>query len=450
MKYFFICLLVSSSFCLLAQENKIRGKVFLPLIKKKVSIKRGSNYRNRLKRKTRNDTLSYQDLLARVVVSVKPLSIKPTLGKKTFVLNQKDKTFFPNVLAVSKHMKNLTYNHHYQQLLADVKQRIQQAQAKVAIAANQELLLLYWEKGTLILERQAKEGWGAKIREQLSKDLKKAFPDMRGFSKRNLLYMKQFSEAYPNFEITQVPLAQISWYHNITLLQKCPEEQIRFWYAQQALENGWSRDVMVHQIELGLYERQGQAITNFAKILPSPQSEIAQKLLKDPYILDFLNLRQDVLERELEDAIVKHITQFLLELGKGFAFVGRQYYLEVGGDEFFIDLLFYHLELRCYVAIDLKMGKFKPENVGKMNFYLSVMDDTVKKAYDAPSIGIILCKSKNKVTAEYALRNINRPIGISEYELTKAIPKHLQSQLPTIEDLERELKEIEIKDKERE
>jgi len=207
------------------------------------------------------------------------------------------------------------------------------------------------------------------------------------------------------------------------------------------------KNTLLHQIELGLYKRQGKAITNFAKNLPSPQSDIAQKMLKDPYILDFLNLQKEVIERELEDALVKHITQFLLELGKGFAFVGRQYYLEVGGDQFFIDLLFYHLELRCYVAIDLKMGKFKPEYAGKMNFYLSVVDDTVKKEYDAPSIGIILCKSKNKVTAEYALRNINRPIGISEYELTKAIPKNLQSQLPTIEDLERELKEIEIKSK---
>ena len=343
-------------------------------------------------------------------------------------------------------MKNLPTNKQYQQLLIDVKKRIQNAQVKTAIAANQELLLLYWEIGQLIVDRQAKEGWGAKIREQLSKDLKNAFPTMRGFSKRNLLYMKQFAEAYPNFQITQVPLAQISWYHNITLLQKCPDEKIRFWYAQQALENGWSRDVMVHQIEWGLHERQGKAITNFSKSLPTPQSDIAQQILKDPYILDFLNLKKDALERELEDALVKHITRFLLELGKGFAFVGRQYYLEVGGDEFFIDLLFYHLELRCYIAIDLKMGKFKPEYAGKMNFYLAVIDDTVKKAYDEPSIGIILCKSKNKVTAEYALRNINSPIGISEYELTKAIPKNLQSQLPTIEDLERELKDIDIQD----
>ena len=344
-------------------------------------------------------------------------------------------------------MQNLPNNKKYQKLLAEVKQRIQHAQVKAVVAANQELLLLYWEIGKLIVERQAKEGWGAKIREQLSKDLKKAFPNMRGFSKRNLLYMKQFAEAYPNFQITQVPLAQISWYHNITLLQKCPDEKIRFWYAQQALENGWSRDVMVHQIEWGLYERQGKAITNFSKILPSPQSDMVQQTLKDPYILDFLNLQKDFLERELEAALVKHITKFLLELGKGFAFVGRQYYLEVGGDEFFIDLLFYHLELRRYVAIDLKTGKFKPEYAGKMNFYLSVLDDTVKKAHDEPSIGIILCKSKNNVTAEYALNNLDRPIGISEYELTKAIPQNLQSQLPTIEDLERELKDIQVNDK---
>jgi len=344
-------------------------------------------------------------------------------------------------------MKSLANNEFYKQLLADVKNKIQHAQVKAVIAVNQELLLLYWEIGKLIVARQKKEGWGAKVREQLSKDLKKTFPAMKGFSKRNLLYMKQFAEAYPNFQITQVPLAQISWYHNITLLQKCSNEKIRFWYAQQALENGWSRDVMVHQIEWKLHERQGKAITNFSKNLPAPQSDMAQQTLKDPYILDFLNLQKDIIERELEDAIVKHITKFLLELGKGFAFVGRQYYLEVGGDEFFIDLLFYHLELRCYVAIDLKMGKFKPEYAGKMNFYLSVLDDTVKKDYDNPSIGIILCKSKNDVMAEYALKSINKPIGISEYELTKAIPQDLQSKLPTIEDLEQELKDIEIENR---
>ena len=344
-------------------------------------------------------------------------------------------------------MQNLPNNKKYQKLLAEVKQRIQHAQVKAVVAANQELLLLYWEIGKLIVERQTKEGWGGNVINQLSSDLKKTFPTMKGFSPRNLGYMKRFAKTYHDLSILQVPLAKISWYHNITLLQKCPDEKIRFWYAQQALENGWSRDVMVHQIEWGLYERQGKAITNFSKILPSPQSDMVQQTLKDPYILDFLNLQKDFLERELEAALVKHITKFLLELGKGFAFVGRQYYLEVGGDEFFIDLLFYHLELRRYVAIDLKTGKFKPEYAGKMNFYLSVLDDTVKKAHDEPSIGIILCKSKNNVTAEYALNNLDRPIGISEYELTKAIPQNLQSQLPTIEDLERELKDIQVNDK---
>ncbi|MEM6700060.1 MAG: PDDEXK nuclease domain-containing protein [Bacteroidota bacterium] len=344
-------------------------------------------------------------------------------------------------------MQNLPTNKKYQQLLSEVKQRIQQAQVKAAVAANQELLLLYWEIGRLIVERQAKGGWGANVIDQLSIDLKKSFPNMKGFSPRNLGYMKRFAKDYADLPILQQPVAKIGWGHNIVLFHKCKNEKERFWYAQKALENGWSRDVMVHQIEWGLYERQGKAITNFAKTLPSPQSDMAQQTLKDPYILDFLNLREDALERELEEALVKHITKFLLELGKGFAFVGRQYYLEVGGDEFFIDLLFYHLELRCYVVIDLKVGKFKPEYAGKMNFYLSAIDDIVKKEQDEPSIGIILCKSKNEVTAEYSLRSINRPIGISEYELTKAVPENLQSQLPAIEDLERELKDIEVDNK---
>lgn len=341
-------------------------------------------------------------------------------------------------------MKSLVTNKNYQQLFADIKQKIQNSQVKAIVSVNQEMLLLYWEIGQLILNRQEKEGWGANVINQLSTDLKKAFPAKKGFSSRNLGYMKRFAKTYSDLSILQQPVAKISWGHNIVLFHKCNDEKERFWYAKKAIANGWSRNVMVHQIELGLYNRQGKAVTNFSKKLPTPQSDMAQQTLKDPYILDFLNLQEDVLERELEDAIVKHITKFLLELGKGFAFVGRQYYLEIGGDEFFIDLLFYHLELRCYIAIDLKTGKFKPEYAGKMNFYLSVLDDTVKKEYDNPSIGIVLCKSKNNVTAEYALKNIDKPIGISEYELTKAIPQDLQSQLPTIEDLEKELKDIDI------
>ena len=252
--------------------------------------------------------------------------------------------------------------------------------------------------------------------------------------------MRQFAEAYPDFQIVQAPLAQISWYHNITLLQKCNDPKERLWYAHKALEHGWSRNVMVCQIETQLYNRNGKAITNFSKQLPSPQSDMAQQAMKDPYILDFLNLKEDALEKELEDAIVQHITKFLLELGVGFAYVGRQYHIEVGGDDFYIDLLFYHLKLHCYVAVELKTKKFVPEYAGKLNFYLTALDEQVKTGADAPSIGIILCKDKNNVMAEYALRDINKPIGISEFMLTQSVPKDLQSKLPSIEDLERELK----------
>lgn len=339
-------------------------------------------------------------------------------------------------------MENLPANPTYKQLLIEVKQKIQQAQIRAMVTVNQQMLFLYWEIGKSILSRQAEEGWGSKVIEQLAKDLKTEFPNMQGFSRRNLLYMRQFAETYPDFSIVQAPLAQISWYHNITLLQKCSDEEHRLWYAQQAVEHGWSRNVMVAQIEMGLYERKGKAITNFAAKLPKPESEMAQQVLKDPYILDFLGLQEDFLEREMEEAIVKHITKFLLELGVGFAFVGRQYHLDIGDEDFYLDLLFYHLDLRCYVAIDLKTQKFKPEYTGKMNFYLSVLDDIVKKEHDNPSIGIILCKDKNKVLAEYALKDINKPIGISQYELTRVIPENFQSALPSIEDLERELKKL--------
>lgn len=340
-------------------------------------------------------------------------------------------------------MSELSKNIKYQNLLNAIKDKIQHTQLRAIFAANQELIILYWHIGKMVLERQKEEGWGANVINQLSKDIKTAYPEAKGYSPRNLGYMKRFALTYPKFSILQAALAKLTWYHNITLLQKCPDEKKRLWYAEKVIEYGWSRDVMVHQIELNLYEREGKAITNFSEKLPAPQSDLAQKTLKDPYIFDFLGLEKDFLERELEDAIVKHITKFLLELGAGFAFIGRQYYVEVGGDDFYIDLLFYHLELRCYIAIDLKIRKFKPEDAGKMNFYLSVLDDKVKKEYDNPSIGIILCKDKNNVMAEYALKDISKPIGVSEYQLTRTIPENLKSKLPSIEDLERELKEIE-------
>ncbi|TAK37096.1 MAG: DUF1016 domain-containing protein [Saprospiraceae bacterium] len=345
-------------------------------------------------------------------------------------------------------MTNLLSNPTYIQLLSDVKEKIRQAQVKAVIAVNQEMLLLYWEIGKAILAKQDAEGWGAKVADQLSLDLKREFPGMKGFSKRNLLYMRQFAETYPDFEIVQEPLAQISWYHNITLLQKCSSQKERLWYAAQAMENGWSRNVMAFQIETKLYDRQGKAISNFSTTLPEPDSDLAQQALKDPYIFDFLTLSKKAKEKDLEEQLVRHITSFLLELGAGFAFVGSQYPLPIEGEDYRIDLLFYHLKLRRYIAIDLKIRKFKPGDAGKMNFYLSALDDLVKDETDHSSIGIILCKDKKNVLVEYALKDLSKPIGVSGYRLTDAIPEDLKSSLPSIEDFERELKELDGRDEE--
>lgn len=330
----------------------------------------------------------------------------------------------------------------YQQLLLEIKNKIRAAQVRAIAAANREMLFLYWDIGKSILERQKRYGWGSKIVDQLGEDLRMEYPEMEGLSKRNLLYMRQFALAYPDFVIVQAALAQISWYHNITLLQKCPNETKRFWYAAAALENGWSRDVLVHQIETNLYERQGGAPTNFQATLPKPDSDLAQQTLKDPYIFDFLTLAKEAREKDLEAQLMKHITRFLLELGTGFAFVGNQFLLPIEDDTYKIDLLFYHLKLRCYVAIDLKMKKFKPADAGQMNFYLSALDDLVKAPTDNPSIGIILCKDKKNVVVEYALRDLNKPIGVSSYLLAEALPDDLQSSLPTVEDWERRINEV--------
>lgn len=251
--------------------------------------------------------------------------------------------------------------------------------------------------------------------------------------------MRAFANAWPEKEIVQAVLAQITWYHNLALLDKLDASTDRLWYAKQTIEHGWSRNVLVHQIESKLHKRQGKALSNFSKTLPPIQSDLAQELVKDPYNFDFLNLSSEAHEREIEKELAHHIQKFLLELGVGFAFVGRQYHLEVGDEDFYIDLLFYHLKLRCYIVIELKAGKFKPDYIGQLNFYLSVVDDKLRHPNDAPSIGIILCKDKNKLVAEYSLRDMNKPMGVSEYKLTSAIPKRLKGTLPTIEELEREL-----------
>ncbi len=340
-------------------------------------------------------------------------------------------------------MSELSAEYSYKNLLAEVKDKIRTAQIRAMVTVNQQLLLLYWEIGKLVLVRQKAANWGDKVLKQLSMDLKLEFPDMQGFSISNLKYMRRFAAAYPDFSIGQAPLVQLSWYHNITLLQKCPDEKQRFWYAAEALENGWSRDMMVFQIEGKLFERQGGAPTNFQRTMPKPDSDLAQQTLKDPYIFDFLTLARDAKEKDLEAQLVKHITKFLLELGAGFAFVGSQFPLPIDGEDYRVDLLFYHLKLRRYVAIDLKMRKFKPDDAGKMNFYLSAIDDLIKDESDNPSIGIILCKDKRNVVVEYALKDLSKPIGVSAYHITESLPEDLKSNLPSIEDFEREINLLE-------
>lgn len=329
----------------------------------------------------------------------------------------------------------------YISLLEELKNKIKISQNRAILSVNKELIFLYYEIGKIILKNQSQKGWGSKIIENLAEDLRKEFPNMKGLSLRNLRYMRLFAESYPA-EIVQEILAQLSWYHNQALLDKVPLEK-REWYAKKCIENGWSRNVMVHQIESNLYERmllEGKT-HNFSQTLPDKNSELAAETLKDPYIFDFLNLSESYLEKELEDSLVENITKFLLELGKGFAYVGRQYHLEVGGEDFYIDLLFYHLKLRSYIVIELKTGKFKPEYAGKMNFYLSAVDDLLKHKDDNKSIGIILCKDKNTTIAEYALRDNSKPIGVSEYKLS--LPAELAKELPTVEQLTKLGKNIE-------
>ncbi|RNI24038.1 PDDEXK nuclease domain-containing protein [Rufibacter latericius] len=329
----------------------------------------------------------------------------------------------------------------YADVLEELKSEIRKARVKAALAVNSELLSLYWRVGKTILAQQQAQGWGAKVIQTLSGDIRREFPDLQGFSYRNLLYMRQFASVYPVPEFTQQPVAQLPWAHHVVLLDKVKNEQERAFYIHKSIENGWSRNVLGLQIKSNLYQRQGGSLTNFGLKLPSPQSDLAQEMLKDPYVFDFLTLTEDYQEKDLEGALTQHITKFLLELGAGFAFVGRQYHLEVGGQDFYMDLLFYHLRLRCYVVIELKRGKFLPEYAGKLNFYLSVVDDLLKTEHDQPSIGLLICQDKNKVVAEYALKNIDKPIGVSEYQLTEAIPDNLKGSLPTIEDLERELED---------
>ncbi len=325
----------------------------------------------------------------------------------------------------------------YIKWIDNIKSKIRTAQIKAALSANSELIRLYWDIGKDIFEKQEIQGWGNSIVENLSKDLKSEFPNSKGFSRRNLFYMKKFYDFYKNdFEKVQQLVAQIPWGHNILIISKSQNINEAIFYLNETLENSWSRDILDMQIESDLYERKGKAITNFSLSLPQPNSDLANQSLKNPYLFDFLTLKKDADEKSIEEQLTKHITHFLLELGKGFAFIGRQYHLEIEKKDYYIDLLFYHTKLRCYVVIELKAKEFKAEYAGKLNFYLSAVDETLKTKEDNPTIGILLCKGRNKIEAEYALRGMSQPIGVAEFKLSKAIPKDIKSELPTIEEIE--------------
>lgn len=359
-------------------------------------------------------------------------------------------------------------------LLADVKNRIQSAQVRAVLAVNAELVRLYWDIGRVIGERQRSEGWGAAVIPRLSRALNNELPELKGFSERNIKRMVAFHRDYPQpVEIVPQPVALlpgtnrparassapavnpivpqavaqmpdsllwlVPWAHHVILMDKVAEIPLRRWYMEQALGHGWSRNVLAAQIEAKVHARQGQAVTNFERLLPAPQSELAQQSLKDPYIFDFLTLTEPFQERELETTLVRHLEKFLLELGSGFAYVGRQVRCEVAGEDYYVDLLFYHLRLRAFIVIDLKKGPFKPEYAGKLNFYCNVVNDRLRHASDQPTIGLILCQTKDRLLAEYSITGIDKPIGVSTYELTRALPTSLQSALPTVEQIEAEL-----------
>ncbi len=330
----------------------------------------------------------------------------------------------------------------YQSLFKDIKQKIRSSQLRAVLAVNAEMIGLYWQIGKSIAQKQTEKGWSAGVIPQLSKDLKGEFPDLKGYSERNLGRMLAFYREYPEDSILPQAVAKLPWGHNILLIEKIKDQNLRFWYTQKCIENNWSRDVLDLQIRNKLVERQGKSINNFESTLPKPLSDLANQTLKDPYIFDFLQLDENYREKDIENQLIQHLTKFLLELGKGFAFVGSQYHLKISDKEYFIDLLFYHTRLKCFIVIELKNTCFIPEYTGKLNFYLSAVDSLVKDENDNPTIGILLCKDKNNIEAEFALRGINKPIGISEINFVESIPDHLKSSLPTIEELENELKKF--------
>lgn len=334
--------------------------------------------------------------------------------------------------------------------IGELKSRIYEARRRIAFAINSQLLELYWEIGKSIAEKQEKANWGSNFIEQVAIELKHEFPDIKGFSRRNLYAISQWYKFYSEkYQFVPQTVAQIPWGHNRLIISKVKNIEEAEFYCNEILKTGWDRDTLEIQISNNLFEKVGKATNNFSETLPISQSTLVSQTLKDPYNFDFLGLHDDALEKAIEDELVKNITKFLLELGKGFAFLGRQYKIEISETDYFIDLLFYHLELRCYIVIELKAGKFKPEHAGKLNFYLSAVDSQLKRSDDNKSIGILLCRKKDRIEAEYTLRDINKPMGISEYRLTDSIPEHIKTKLPSIEELENKLTEKmdKVKDK---
>ena len=340
---------------------------------------------------------------------------------------------------MTAHKSPLTAPEGYADWLTQLKGQIAQARQRAALAVNAELVQLYARIGRDILQRQQSQGWGAKVVDRLARDLKDAFPDMRGWSSSNLKYMRFFALHCPDGSFGQQPADQLPWFHIVTLLTQLDQPAEREWYAAQTVQHGWSRTTLALHIKNRLQQRQGGAVTNFEARLPTAESSLAQETLKDPYLFDFLGLGDDAHEREIESGLIRHITRFLLELGAGFAFVGRQFRLEVAGDEFFIDLLFYHTRLKCYIVVELKATAFKPEHAGQLNFYLAAVDAQVKAPDDKPTIGLLLCKQHNRLVAEYSLSGIDKPIGVAEYQLLRELPDALEKSLPTIAEIEAEL-----------
>jgi predicted nuclease of restriction endonuclease-like (RecB) superfamily len=333
----------------------------------------------------------------------------------------------------------------YQNWLNTIKQRVQSARLRVALAANRELIQFYWELGAQIAEKQAQSQWGDKLIPQLSADLKKAFPDLKGLSASNLKYCLRFYQFYATVTATpfgQQAVDQIPWGHNILIFTKCSSVAEAGFYIAQTIEQGWSRDVLALQIKSRLHERAGKAVSNFSRTLPAPQSDLAQQTLNDPYTFDFMALTAPYNERDVERQLTQHITHFLLELGKGFAFIGRQYPLEIAGNDYYIDLLFYHVTLKCYVVVELKNRRLIPEYAGKLNFYLSAVDSLLKRDDDQPTIGLLLCRDKNNIEVEFAMRDMNKPMGVSEYTLVETLPDNLKGALPTVEEIEQDLQQL--------